>query len=86
MTLFFNIWLKYLIFKHDDYSGCSAGNIPGGTAGNYIMYPYSQSGTLANNNKFSTCSKIFMSKVVAAVVGGKPRNCLNGKKNINNFY
>lgn len=62
--------------QHDSYSsGCLSDSYPGGTAGNYIMYPYSQSGTLANNNKFSSCSIISMSKVVAAVVGDKGRFC-----------
>ena len=37
-----------------DQSGTSCA--PGGSAGNYIMYPSATDGTRPNNNRFSECS------------------------------
>ncbi|XP_022312622.1 disintegrin and metalloproteinase domain-containing protein 10-like isoform X2 [Crassostrea virginica] len=57
---------------HDTESHCA----PGGDAGNYIMYPSATKGNLPNNDKFSSCSKDKIAKVLNAVVHG-----LHGKTN-----
>ena len=49
--------------QHDPLSGKCA---PGGSGGNYIMYPRATSGSERNNNKFSECSKKSIMKVLIA--------------------
>ena len=50
-----------------DSSSCQPGDRAGG---NFIMYPFSTSGTFANNIKFSSCSLSAMGLVVNYVVTG----------------
>lgn len=47
--------------EHDPSGSCS----PGGSKGNYIMYPTATDGTLVNNRKFSNCSRTEMGAVIA---------------------
>ncbi|XP_038058241.1 disintegrin and metalloproteinase domain-containing protein 10-like [Patiria miniata] len=49
---------------------------PGGTRGNYLMFAYATSGTLANNDDFSTCSIREITNVLGSVfTGTSKRNC-----------
>lgn len=58
--------------KHDPTSGRCA---PGGSGGNYIMYPRATSGSETNNNKFSDCSK----ESIYSVLKVKSHRCFKVK-------
>lgn len=63
----------FLRIKHDDGGAC----VPGGFAGNYIMYASATKGTLRNNDKFSPCSIRNISDVLVPFFSGETNreNC-----------
>jgi disintegrin and metalloproteinase domain-containing protein 10 len=66
--------------NHDTTSAC----LPGGSAGNFIMYPRASSGTATNNQRYSICSIASMNTVVAFVAGSS-KNCFLSRLKIPNL-
>ena len=65
--------MSSLHHQHDPESGrCS----PGGSDGNFIMYPFANDGEQRNNNEFSSCSREMMDDIIAA--RGQDGGCGNG--------
>ncbi len=60
--------------NHDTTAAC----IPGGTAGNFIMYPRARTGAAVNNERYSICSITSMNAAVA-FVAGSAKNCFQSK-------
>ena len=53
--------------QHDPAGTCS----PGGSLGNFIMFPQATDGALENNRRFSTCSR----DSIRAVLESKAEDC-----------
>ncbi|XP_065321605.1 disintegrin and metalloproteinase domain-containing protein 10-like [Gordionus sp. m RMFG-2023] len=63
---------------HDFPSPCRPGQAYGDREGNYIMFSSATSGDKSNNDRFSICSKVNMSKILDAIIFEKygKVNCL----------
>jgi disintegrin and metalloproteinase domain-containing protein 10 len=51
--------------EHDPDDTAASVCSPGGNDGNFIMYPFANSGTRRNNNDFSSCSRAMMDVFIA---------------------